>query len=209
MSFSFRAQHQSPEVLHCSTTRVQACKRRLSRLTIEWVGIGVQQANTHFHGSLYPEELNHAMEYWVHLVQQQSISSEIHPLSYPFKPHIDPKSSILSLLPFIESNGLIRVGGRIKHSKLTYDQRLPHFLLRNFLLVGLLIQHEHKKNFHAGPQLVLSIIQDRYWIVRGRDSVKTLVQSKYCFLLSRNVLCVQNAELLHFINAWVICCSTE
>lgn len=123
-------------------------------------------------GPLHPEEINNAMEYWVRLTQHQYFPSDIQTLSNSDNPHVGVKSQILALNPFLDSSGLVRVGGRISKSSLAFDQRHPILLPRKSHLTTLLIRYEHERNFHAGPQLLLSIIQAKYWIIRGRDAIR-------------------------------------
>ncbi|OXA41905.1 uncharacterized protein LOC110859593 [Folsomia candida] len=124
-------------------------------------------ANT---GPLTPAELHNSLVIWVKIVQAQEFRSEIQSLQVP--PRVDPKSPILSLNPFLDKNGVLRVGGRIHKAPLPYDNRHPILLPRHGRLTQLLIIQEHEKLFHCGQQLLLSSIQTRYWIIRGRDAIR-------------------------------------
>ncbi|XP_021966495.1 uncharacterized protein LOC110861676 [Folsomia candida] len=119
---------------------------------------------------LTPAELDQAFSYWIKHSQQQEFSKEIHSLANGLP--IKKKSKLISLLPFIDSIGLLRVGGRLKNAKISEDQRHPILLSSHHHLTQLLIKSEHLKHFHAGPQLLMSVLQRRYWIIRMKDAVR-------------------------------------
>lgn len=55
-----------------------------------------------------------------------------------------PKSSpLLSLNPFMDDTGLIRLGGRQEHSRLSYDSKHPTILHGNHPVTKLIIHTEH------------------------------------------------------------------
>jgi len=49
---------------------------------------------------------------------------------------LDRKSHILPLNPFIDSTGVLRVGGRLTNTKLDYGQKFPILLPSSLHLVG-------------------------------------------------------------------------
>jgi len=81
---------------------------------------------------------------------------------------------MLSLHPFLDANGLLRVGGRIQESQADYDQKHPIILPKNHHLTGLIIMEEHLKNLHA-VQSLLSIIRTRYWLISGKNTVRKIL----------------------------------
>ncbi|KAL7724972.1 hypothetical protein ACLKA6_009761 [Drosophila palustris] len=65
---------------------------------------------------------------------------------------VDSSSSIISLSPFLDEAGIIRVGGRLRHSALAFDSRHPIILPKHHPLTLAIIRHLHLRNHHAGPQ---------------------------------------------------------
>ncbi|GFX16764.1 hypothetical protein TNCV_4187391 [Trichonephila clavipes] len=57
----------------------------------------------------------------VKLVQQMEFNSEIKDLSC--KGMVNPQSKIRNLSPFLDSENVLRVGGRLAHSKLCFDKK--------------------------------------------------------------------------------------
>ncbi|GFY02115.1 integrase catalytic domain-containing protein [Trichonephila clavipes] len=64
------------------------------------------------------------------------------------------KGKLFSLNPFPDGNQILRVGGRLQNSDLTYSQKHPAILPADHLLTKLII-NIHNRNFHLGPQVLL------------------------------------------------------
>jgi hypothetical protein len=120
-------------------------------------------------------ELRQAEEYWITLTQQQVFQPELRALR---KLLPMPKcSKLCSLSVFLDSSGLIRVGGRLKKSNIPIDQKHPIVLPNRSPLTKLIIKQMHLNHFHAGPQLLLSVVQSRFWIIRAKDVIRHFVHS--------------------------------
>ena len=85
-------------------------------------------------------------------------------------------SAVLSLRPFIDSDGVLRVGGRESNSTLAYSQRHPIILHGNHHLTKLLIHLEHIHLWHAGPMLVLSSLSRHFYILRMKNAVQSIIR---------------------------------
>ena len=92
------------------------------------------------------------------------------------------KSSLLSLNPFLDGNQLIRVGGRLQHLELDFDQQHPLILPKEHYITSLIIEDTHKKNLHASGQLLLSIIRQKFLILDARNVLKKTIQKCLIFL---------------------------
>lgn len=79
--------------------------------------------------------------------------------------------SLIPLSPFLDNN-LIRVGGRLDKSSLDFDCKHPILLPKKDPIVDLIIDYYHRKYLHAGPQLLLSLLRQKFWIISGRSTVK-------------------------------------
>ena len=85
-------------------------------------------------------------------------------------------SSLLSLHPFVDSDGILRVGGRETHSKLPYSRMHPIILHGKHPLTKLIIRSEHLRMLHAGPTLVSSALTCRFHIIFLRKIVRSLIR---------------------------------
>ncbi|XP_029674527.1 uncharacterized protein LOC115242403 [Formica exsecta] len=75
-----------------------------------------------------------------------------------------------------DPQGILRVGGRLKHSLLAYDERHPVILPGSSHLTRLIIEACHRRTLHGGVQLTLGSIRQQYWIPRGRQLVKEVIR---------------------------------
>lgn len=79
------------------------------------------------------------------------------------------------LCPFIDSDGIIRVGGRLRHSGLPNDCQHPVLLAKESYLTVLVCRHWHKVTCHSGPRVMSVLIHRKYWIVSIRSVIHSVV----------------------------------
>ncbi len=108
----------------------------------------------------------------VKIVQEESFPEE---LKYLRKKE-PVKSNVKFLVPFLDKDGVMRVGGRLEHSALTFSQKNPALLPKDHHFVRARARYEHEKKKHPGPQLLLSLLRQEFWIVRGSDLAKQIVK---------------------------------
>lgn len=88
---------------------------------------------------------------------------------------VDKKSKLSALNPFLDENNLIPVGGRLKFSNFPYNKKHPIVLSSKNRLTVLLVQNEHIRLLHSGPQALLASLRERFWILSGRKIVRKIV----------------------------------
>jgi len=79
------------------------------------------------------------------------------------------------LSPFIDSDGVIRVGGRLRRSALPYDSKHPILLSKTSYLSLLVCRHWHKVTCHSGPRLMTALISRQFWIVSMRSVIYSVI----------------------------------
>ncbi|XP_067214187.1 uncharacterized protein [Linepithema humile] len=84
---------------------------------------------------------------------------------------LSKSSKLKNLNPFIDNKGILRVGGRLNHASLTYDEKHPIILPRH-RLSELIVDQIHKQTLHGGPQLTLRVLRQKFWILNARNLVK-------------------------------------
>ncbi|XP_011687496.1 PREDICTED: uncharacterized protein LOC105449814 [Wasmannia auropunctata] len=89
-----------------------------------------------------------------------------------------------SLNPFFDSEGLLRVGGRLRNSEFSNDKKHSVVLLANHRFTKLLLMEEHIRLLHAAPQALLASIREQFWIIGGRNLAKKVVHE--CVKCFRN-----------------------
>jgi hypothetical protein len=88
------------------------------------------------------------------MVQQISYAQEIKDLKE--QQEIASSSSIKTPHPFIDKEGLLRVGGRLQQSMLPYQAMHQMILPANHHFTKLVVSAEHLRLHHAGPQLLIA-----------------------------------------------------
>jgi hypothetical protein len=106
-------------------------------------------------------------------IQKRSFAEEYHQLSTGGG--IEKNSTIRNLSPFLDENGVIRVGGRIRNENLAYNQKHPVLIPKNHNVTEAIIRHFHVKNLHSGTQSTLASIRQQYWPIAGRNKIKQII----------------------------------
>eukprot|EP00794_Sanderia_malayensis_P002619 gene2619-3032_t len=121
------------------------------------------------------EERQEAEEWLIKQEQKKYFEKELQDLSS--RKSLSKKSSICSLNPFIDENGLIRVGGRLRRSSLEYENRHQIVLPKQSHLTVLIIREAHEKVRHFGANYVLNVVRAKYWPLQGRAIVKKTLRA--------------------------------
>lgn len=125
-------------------------------------------------GDLHGHELDKALHVMIKIVQNTSFCSEIDCLRKGRPIH--KSSKLLTLNPFLDENGLLRVGGRIKNSNVPYDNKHPFLLPPKHVFTKLLVEAEHKRLLHAGSQTVLASLRNKFWPINGKNVVRGILR---------------------------------
>jgi len=88
---------------------------------------------------------------------------------------VTTSSSLKTLHPFIDKEGLLRVGGRLQQSMLPYQAMHQMILPSNHHFTKLVVSAEHIRLHHAGPQLLTTSLREKYWIPSLKNLVKTVI----------------------------------
>ncbi|XP_072392243.1 uncharacterized protein [Diabrotica undecimpunctata] len=130
-------------------------------------------------GALEVSELQNAEMKIIKLLQNSCFSSEIADLKGN---KIISNKSLLQFAPFLDKNEMLRVGGRLRYSEVTFDQKYPLLLPSKNHVVRLILKKEHLRLHHAGPQNTLSQVRLRYWPLNGLREIKRIVHECHvCF----------------------------
>ncbi|XP_062534977.1 uncharacterized protein LOC134204168 [Armigeres subalbatus] len=122
-------------------------------------------------GSLKVPELRSATAKIILNVQRNVFADEFHMLANDKL----KKSKLLQLAPFIDVDGMLRVGGRLKHAQIPFHQKHPLLLPSGHHVTRILIESLHREHLHVGQQGLLAIVRQRYWPIRGKSVVRQVV----------------------------------
>lgn len=87
------------------------------------------------------------------------------------------KSKILSQNPFIDGFGMLRVGGRLQNSYVSYNQKHPIILPSHSQVTTNLIHLAHHATLHGTNSLTASYLRFKFHILRCADRIKILLRS--------------------------------
>ena len=111
-------------------------------------------------------EMITAERFWISLSQQEHFSLKIDLLEVDRS--LPKNSSLLPFRPFLDkprSVPVLRVGGRMGNSKLSYSKSQPIILHGKHPITKLIIRAEHLHLLHAGPTLLISSLNRRFHII--------------------------------------------
>lgn len=74
----------------------------------------------------------------------------------------------------MESDGLLRVGGRLKNAKLPFGSKHQILLPKSHFVTGLIIVHAHLRCKHGGLKLTTSTLRDQFWVPDVRQEITRL-----------------------------------
>ena len=89
-----------------------------------------------------------------------------------------PKDSCLrNLCPFLDQNGLLRIGGRFNLSVLPVEKKNPVIIPRRSYVAKLIVQHFHEKlGAHQGRHITEGAIRSNgFWIIGARKLVSSVI----------------------------------
>ena len=148
-----------PQIIEYFSSWTRICK------SVAWFCRFVRYLRDHSSvesGPLTASEICHARCLIVRFVQRAHFPQEYSDLSAGKV--LRPSSKLIQLDPFLDSDGLLRVGGRVPDESpilLPHDSR-----------VALLVVEHHHDRVHTGVEWTLARIRKEWWIVRARPLVK-------------------------------------
>ena len=79
---------------------------------------------------------------------------------------VNASSPLSRLDPFIDNDGLLRVGGRLKYAELLEKERHPLIIPKKSHVTHLIVKHHHELCGHQGRGITMSFIRSAgFWIV--------------------------------------------
>ncbi|XP_011880587.1 PREDICTED: uncharacterized protein LOC105569050 [Vollenhovia emeryi] len=127
-----------------------------------------------YKGNLTVEEIEAAEVKILRIIQPSQFSEEIKGLE---SKGVTNRNRIANLNPFLDNDGLIRIGGRLRKANLSYSQRYPILLPSRHYLTDCIIREIHETRHHTGILGTLYNIRQKFWILDGRNQVRKIVHS--------------------------------
>ena len=200
----FRVDELDPEVnkkMSVCTTTVAESDDLMSRYfryhsswhqlkkNVAWLLVVFRQLRNSLHGeelrdmkqSLTVQEIQNA-EVAIHKsVQAASFKEELKAIRHSVD--IKSSSSLIQLNPVLNSDGLLCVGGRLKHSSVPDYTKHQVILPKMHPVVKLIVQFYHELSGHSGREHVAAMTRQRYWIIGVKQAARFV--KKQCFTCRR------------------------
>jgi hypothetical protein len=109
----------------------------------------------------------------IHCIQHQHFDGEFQKLSS--KSVVKRSSKLCKLDPFIDEEGILRVGGRLRRANLSDETKHPVILPKDSRISYMIILDIHKKIGHLGKNSILARLREKYWIIGANTIIKSIV----------------------------------
>ncbi|XP_023246929.1 uncharacterized protein LOC111643396 [Copidosoma floridanum] len=119
---------------------------------------------------LTPTELHDAFLACVRLSQERSFSDDLQCLRRGER--LRKTNPLVPLAAFLDDDGILRVGGRLEHSPLTYEERHPPILSGASSLASMVIAWAHSRALHGGYRVTSAYVCKRAWLLGGPRRIK-------------------------------------
>ncbi|XP_048480955.1 uncharacterized protein LOC105389072 isoform X1 [Plutella xylostella] len=134
------------------------------------------------------KELNESLNACIKIVQRNNFEEEINRLKENLEVKRESKLSLLK--PYMDNEGIVRVGGRLRHANIEEDRKHPIIIPSEGYLTTLIIADAHAKTLHGGIQLMLEYLRSKYWILKVKNLVKTMIRN--CLICAKQRALVRN-----------------
>ncbi|XP_075150685.1 uncharacterized protein LOC142224785 [Haematobia irritans] len=123
--------------------------------------------------TLTPLELHDSLIVIVRIAQHFKFKEDI--LQLEKHRELKGSSQIKGLSPFLDEHTVLRVGGRLEESTLSFNAKHPMLLPFNDPISRLIFESLHKENKHCGPTALLATVRQRFWPIKGKHLARETV----------------------------------
>lgn len=127
------------------------------------------------------KEIEKERIFWIKNAQEASFSEEIKALKN--QRSLPEKSKLLTFYPFLDSDGVLRIGGRLKEAVIDYDSKHQIIIPKESTIAKMIINDAHLNTKHGGTQLTMTYTRTQYWILSTRKTVRNHI--KNCVICHR------------------------
>lgn len=162
-------------IRNCKTKRMESRKRQISAM---------ENVNP-----LTRDEYQSAERFWLVKSQTFDFPNEIKACNEGTD--LKRSSKLYGLSPFLDSHGILRVGGRLARAPIPYAVKYPIILDGHSKIAKLIIYRTHLEMLHGGAQLTTRTIREKYWIIGGRNAIRNIIHSCVRCVTMRGQTCTQ------------------
>lgn len=111
-----------------------------------------------------PTERELALRYWIGIAQKCHFGPELRAIKKGIE--LASNSPLRHFAPFIDDNGMLRVGGRLKNSDAAFEQKHHIIVPRESTIGKLIIRSAHYSTMHGGLSVNKAFLRQRFWFPR-------------------------------------------
>ena len=123
-------------------------------------------------GGIGAEDIKQAELLWLKYVQEKEYKHVFDAIKEGKQTGIQKQLGL-----YIDENGILRCKGRLENATLSESARLPILLPNGDWFTHLVIERVHKELLHSGVSQTLAATRMRFWIPKGRSTVKRVVNT--------------------------------
>ncbi|XP_067029688.1 uncharacterized protein [Acropora muricata] len=141
-----------------------------------------KQCQENLSKELTADELKISETLWIKSVQTAAFVDELSFLNRK-NSKSTPPIRVAQFGLFLSEDQTIRCKGRIFNAPLPTSCKSPILLPAKHTFVKLVIKQTHDRVKHSGINATLTALRERYWVLRGRETVKRVV--RHCVVCRR------------------------
>lgn len=127
------------------------------------------------HDEISATDLQQAETTIVRLTQQESFGEDMQSLKAQDM-KVKKTSDLVKLDPFIDDQGLLRVGGRIRTSSLPFSVKHPLLLPKDHHVSRAILRHFHRHTAHQGRGMTINELRSNgFWVISASKSVARII----------------------------------
>ncbi|XP_064072091.1 uncharacterized protein LOC135193463 [Vanessa tameamea] len=154
---------------------------------------------------LTAKELKEALKICIITCQISNFNKEISIIRE--KKNLPKNCKIRMLNPFLDNEGILRVGGRLKFSSLTFDRKHPILIPKESHLAQLIIADAHRQTLHAFLQAFKRFVARRgqcthLWSDNGTNFTGASIELKKCGIFEKKHMGEVAESLAHNNCEW-------
>ena len=86
------------------------------------------------------------------------------------------KSTLYQQDPYVDDAGILRLGGRLRQTNLSFREKHPVLLPKGHHVSMLILRYYHEYVHHQGRQITHGALRNAgYWLVGGHGAVTSLI----------------------------------
>ncbi len=154
---------------------VAICLKFGKELKTRSIGQSIKSEKQSLYDTIKVSDLQEAETKILQLAQRESFQEELQALQTP-KAYVKEDSVLSRLDCFLDGDGLIRVGGRLRQSRLHDITSCPVVIPKSGHITNLIVECFHKSVHHQGKGVTLNKIRSNgFWIVNANAVVAKFI----------------------------------